>query len=430
MIQVTLRRSFSFHLLASIVAGIICIPGFAYAQRPMPIENGVLRTDLNAATFSINNATNVTASGNFIGNLTGNAATATNATYSINAGNATFANTSTNSSYSTTAGNASFANTSTNATYAVTAGNLTSFPGNLVYTDVANQTITGNLTLNGTSTRNLTSSTGNLALNGTNLTLDTGDIKMNGGDVTNISNLTGTAGFLTIGNGTSIVNASFIGGAGGLLNYLEFTGFVGFRNNSGNYARLSANDWSINAGLYTATYNTNGAGETLNNLTYGYSRGWLAANREVMQLSGTNLTLSIVNIGPPTADFFIYKSSVAIAANRTLTLPNTIVATDSIVSGNTTFNGTITLAQRTNHTVNSVAGGGNITNSMSFARVTSTGNVTVFDGASGDWITVKNNSGGVITLLSADTFDGNASISLNNNEAVSLTSTGTDWMIH
>jgi hypothetical protein len=403
-------------IFASVVAGIICIPGFAYAQRPMPIENGVMRTDLDAATFSINNATNVTASGNFIGNLTGNANTA---------------NSSTNASYSTTAGNASFANTSTNATYAITAGNLTSFPGNLVYTDVANQTIAGNLTLNGTSTRTLTSSTGNLAINGTNLTISPGDIDLSGGDITNISNLTGTAGLLTIGNGTSIVNASYIGGAGGFINYLEFTGFVGFRNNAGNYARLSSNDWSISLSPYGAAYNTSGAQEILNNTTYSYSRGWTAANKELMQLSGTNLTLSIINVGvTPTADFFIYKSSVAIAANRTLTLPNTIVATDSIVSGNTTFNGTITLAQRTNHTVNSVAGGGNITNTMSFARVTSTGNVTVFDGASGDWLTVKNNSGGVITLLSADTFDGNASISLNNNEAVSLTSTGTDWMIH
>ncbi len=113
-----------------------------------------------------------------------------------------------------------------------------------------------------------------------------------------------------------------------------------------------------------------------------------------------------------------------------LTSWNLTIQTRLDVTGDVTFQGKSHIQGGTSHHVNSVAGGGNITDTMSFARITSTGNVTVFNGVSGDRITVKNKSGGAVTLLSADTFDGNATLTLNNNEAVSLTSTGTDWMVY
>lgn len=488
----TFSRSFSFRLLTSIVAGIICIPGFTFAQRPMPIENGVLRSNLDAAGFSI---TNLTAAGNgtFNGTFTGN-------------------------------------------------GTGLSLPGNLVYTDVANQTITGNLTVakdilgdptnelssnltikasglsyTGSQANNeynvtgfqsytntlsaqpslsgvvvaseeytsdggvsdfkttlkvspyelrlsaqdvqnaiasnmtltygglvlpqsVSSTTGNLALSGTNLTLDTGDIALNGGDINQIGALTGTGtnafggGNITLGNNTiifkarAIFNTSFTFGL-----YLDAT-TARLGGGGATAATLeSAGTTSIQAA--NTSYTISAANNIFSSSTPSYPiyEFWTAPTSRKFKRyrSGDNLNILWGDNSEVATDAIVFENNITVNANRTLTIPANVTTNNTVFTGTSSFQGTFAFRQRVNHDVDIVSNG-TITNQMSFVKVTATGNQTLPDGTSGDWIQIKNYSGGAITLLptGAETFDGNASLTLNDKEAVDLTSDGTIWMIH
>ena len=450
----------------------------ALAQPPMPIQNGKLMSTLDANNQTISNA----------GNITGNASISV-------AGNIT--------------GNFILGNGS--LLTGISGGGL---PGNLVYTDVANQTITGNLLVttsttdgidtitsvinfgesgntvntaitnsnsgagepqtayclvNATSssvgwqqpdggiesrvtavsngiellTSNtievtaggnvrfrdgtaLTTNTGNLSLSGSNLTFDTGDIFMNGGDVL-LSNRI-TFDNTIIGDKIRLYEASVSQNysLGIEPNYTVLVGQNGLKVRAGNSSgTVLFNNNISNTTIATALSVSAGI----------INMGDVQSNEKlcVYGTAGTNTSLGFgigsnefrMYTGPGT-DIIRFLNSAA--GNTTATLSDAGIYT--VTSGISTPNLTITKA--TNHTVNSVAGGGNITSTMSFIKLTSTGNVTVFDGTDGAWIQIKNYSGGAITLLptGAETFDGNASLTLNDKEAVDLTSDGTDWMIH
>jgi 1-deoxy-D-xylulose 5-phosphate reductoisomerase len=99
-------------------------------------------------------------------------------------------------------------------------------------------------------------------------------------------------------------------------------------------------------------------------------------------------------------------------------------------TGDTTFNGTVQFTKKFKRSIATVSNGTASSNN-NFFRVTVSGNVALYDGVSTDNITIKNDSGGAITIIpTSDTIDGNTSITLNNKEAVNLISTGTDWLIH
>ena len=112
-------------------------------------------------------------------------------------------------------------------------------------------------------------------------------------------------------------------------------------------------------------------------------------------------------------------------------LPANVTSTATVITGtNLTVSSRFNTTGAQNHAVSTVANG-TITSTMHFVKVTGTGNCTIPDGASGDWLTIKNYSGGVVTLVpTGDTIDGNATLSLNDKEAVNLTSDGSIWMIH
>ena len=442
-------QSFHARMFAAILAGIICVPGFAYAQRPFPIENGVLTTDLNGGSHAIANVTNMTATKFF-----GDGANLTNVTATSTGGNGAF----TGSFNGTHIGNGSGL---TNVT--------ATLPGNLVYTDLSNQTITGNLTTNGTVTKNLSSSTGNMAVNGTNLVFDTGDVFLNGGDVAQIGNLSGTGnnsfggGNISLGNATVIKNARYI------INNIDGTGigidptnnYVITTTNSGSYSVVTTSAFGLNLPNFTSTIGPR-HDELYTTSAISYYRGWqlsgvVRAMR--MGLSGNNIQLSISdNAGVPYSDSFIFDAGVTVNANRTLVLPNTVNSTNTTIAGTnftisptslsitgnliqtgtSSFNGSttiqskFTIKQGFNHDVDAVSNGTS-TNQMSFVKITATGNFTVHTGASGDTITYKNYSGGVVTLLGTGnaTFDGNSSLSLPDKSAVNLTSDGAaNWLVH
>ncbi len=430
--------------LTAFLAAVLCIPGWAYAQRPFPIEQGILTSDLNGGNFSISNVTNMTATKFF-----GDGSALTNVTGTL--------------------------------------------PGNLVYTDVANQTITGNLTLNGTNrftaeytgntsfayldvnssngvrleyentvsgnntqitveptgiainafggaaelwatnntltvAPNLSTTTGNLSLSGSNLTFDTGDIFMNGGDVRQV-------GGIKFGNSSTTVITDAPGilslGNGGQMRF--YPTYIQLYSGWNVYAStISANTTATSVFPYYYLIDTPNVmlNQSFNGLTIG-------CQFMVKNISTGNVTYRLT---PQPGDAIVLDNvigTVNVPADVILP-PGMTIEVNYYKSGvnkqyiNSKVYGdnTLTSFRKINHEVSSVSNG-TITSTMHFVKVTATGNCTVPDGASGDWLTIKNYSGGVVTLVpTSDTIDGNATLSLNDKEAVDITSDGSIWMIH
>ena len=493
-------QSFRMRLFAAIVAGIICIPGFAFAQRPMPIENGILESDLNGNSFSITNLTNVTATGffgdgagltNVTGTLPGNLVYTDVANQTI-AGTIYIDNgTFTAEQYDATRSNYLRSDISSIIALATnTSGNSSSLevsPGivELRSTKAPNNSQSywySNGTIFNQATIGVTFATPNLSLSGANLTLDTGDAFFNGGNLEQVGNITTTASSMAFKATTNTANFNlFTSGTGdtylNLYNNSTSQGSV-FANLFGTLymtgrtgANLSATSIDIkatSAGILTVASGGISLLDrlyvnqtvTASNLTIAGATSTPRVASIVCTSANTSLTFNSDLLGTGGATFFVVNSSpgnvTLVNANATATfngatgnltlgprnslmmiwdyastnwsliglgdrLPPSVTLSSTAFSGNATwsgtnsFNGTTTiqskfnLKQGINRDVDAV-GNGTSTTQMSFVKITATGNFTVHDGATGDWITFKNYSGGAVTLLGTggETFDGNA----------------------